>query len=64
MAEPQASPITDAELEAAIDRAAMVATHHPDRAERVAAFDRPRELVARRSPETVERMERERGLRG
>jgi hypothetical protein len=55
--------VTDIEREAAIEayRQKLVASHDP-LTKRIAAL-RMKELIAERSPQQIERMERERGLR-
>lgn len=52
----------DVELEAQIDQAWFTCATAKDPEERRRAFDRMRELVAKRSPERVAEMERARGL--
>jgi hypothetical protein len=54
---------TDAELESRIDfqRGLLATAQTPD--EKTSAWDEMKRLIDLRSPEQVERMERERGLR-
>lgn len=50
-------------LELLIESYRVIGTYAPTHEQRVYAFARMAELVARRSPERIERMELERGLR-
>lgn len=51
------------DLEKLIESYCFIGTHAVERTQRQLAFARMRELIAQRSPETIERMERARGLR-
>lgn len=53
----------DIVLECKIDRAYETLVIAPTPELQLAYFDRMRALIARRSPEQIERMEREKGLR-
>jgi hypothetical protein len=55
--------MTDSEREQAIERQRQLLTESADAAVQRVAFERMCELIAQRSPEQVEQMERERGLR-
>lgn len=54
----------DADLERRIDHARLRFVGCKTKAQRRKAWDELTRLIAQRSPEQVERMERERGLRG
>ena len=56
-------PMNDTQRERLIEQHRLTLTLSQDRRARVAAFKALRELVLGRSPETVERMEKEQGLR-
>lgn len=55
--------MTDQELEAQIDKALQFALRENDRFRQREVFAIMAQLIAQRSPQQVERMERERGLR-
>lgn len=63
LSECNAAALTPSDLENLIEIYRMLGTLEPDRARRKEAFDRMRELIGRRSSETIARLETERGLR-
>lgn len=63
LSECNAVALTSSDLENLIEIYRMLGTLEPDRARRKDAFERMRELIGRRSTETIARMETERGLR-
>lgn len=56
-------PFVELDLESQIDWNAHLMHSAPTREERVAAEERVRKLIAMRTPEKVEELERARGLR-
>lgn len=63
LSECNAAALTPTALENLIEVYRTLGTLEPDRARRKDAFDRMRELIAKRTSGTVARMEAERGLR-
>lgn len=63
LSECNAAALTPTELENLIEVYRTLGMLEPDRARRKDAFERMRELIAKRSTETITRMEVERGLR-
>lgn len=63
VAEIGVGPLTPTELENLIEIYRTAGTLDPDRDRRQAAFARMRELIAKRSTETITLMEARRGLR-
>lgn len=55
--------VTDEQREQLIEKFRLQMVAAPNRESRLAAMERMRELIAERSPQQVERMERECGLR-
>lgn len=63
LSECNAAALTPTALENLIEIYRTIGVLEPDRAHRKIAFDRMRELIAKRSSVTIARMELERGLR-
>lgn len=59
----RAAALTPSELENLIECWRTIGTLEPDLERKRDAFARMSELIAKRTPGTIERMERERGLR-
>lgn len=63
VAESSAVALTPTELENLIECWRLIGVRDPDRDWKRYAFERMRQLIAMRSPETVSRMEVQKGLR-
>lgn len=55
--------LADAELEAAIAMEVALTMYSPEKAARAAAMERAQQLHTQRTPQMVEHLERQRGLR-